>query len=174
MTSRNTILTAEDISTRITQLGRQISKDFYGKKLLVVGVLNGAFIFTADLVRQIDIPLKIDFVRVASYGNATSSSNSITITKENEIPITNQDILIVEDIVDTGRTTAWLKKYFKNQTSGNIYICSLIDKTERREKEVKIDYIGFHIPKGFLVGYGLDFAEQFSHHPDIYQLAENK
>jgi hypoxanthine phosphoribosyltransferase len=174
MTSRAIILTAEDIRKRVAELGSQISKDFRRKELLVIGVLNGAFIFTADLVRKIDIPLQIDFIRVSSYGTATTSSKTITLTKKNEIPLSNQDILLVEDIVDTGRTTAWLQKYLQQQTSGKVYICTLIDKKERREKDITIDYTGFHILKGFLVGYGLDFAEKFRHYPDVFHLEEQK
>jgi hypoxanthine phosphoribosyltransferase len=172
MADKTIILTGKEISTRVGELGREITRDFHNKELLVIGVLNGAFIFTADLVRQIDLPLKIDFIRVSSYGDKTSSSNTITLTKKNEIPIANQHILLVEDIVDTGRTTSWLRDYFQKQTSGDISICALIDKKERREKEVKINYTGFHIPCGFLVGYGLDFAERYRNCREIYDLKQ--
>lgn len=172
MISKTIVLSDADISKRVKELGMEISRNFRKKELLVIGVLNGAFIFTADLVRRISIPVKIDFIRVASYGNETSPSPNISLTKKNEIPIASQDILLVEDIVDTGRTTAWLKEYFQKQTSGSISICALIDKKERREKEITIDYTGFQIPRGFLIGYGLDYAEEFRHYPDIYHLED--
>lgn len=172
MKSRTKIISAEAIHQRVGELGRKISHDFKGKKLLVVGILNGAFIFLADLVRQIEIPLQIDFIRVTSYGSAATSSETITFSKDIEIPIQDQEILLVEDIIDSGRTMAWLKEYFQEKTSGNIHICALIDKKERREKEIQINYLGFETSKGFLVGYGLDFAEQFRHHQDIYHLED--
>lgn len=170
--SRKKILSAESIQKRVKELGREINHDFQGKELLVIGILNGAFIFLADLVRQIDIPLQIDFIRVASYGSSSESCQTIKFTKDVEIPIENQEILLVEDIIDTGRTMAWLQEHFQQQTSGNIHICALINKKERRHQKIKIDYSGFDIPKGFLVGYGLDFAEQFRHYQDIFHLEE--
>lgn len=170
MNNRKKIISAESIQKRVKELGREISRDFQGKELLVIGILNGAFIFLADLVRQIDIPLQIDFIRVASYGSSTDSSQAIKFSKDIEIPIENQEILLVEDIIDTGRTMAWLKEYFQKRTSGNIHICALIDKKERRLEKIKIDYTGFDVPKGFLVGYGLDFAEQFRNYQDIFHL----
>ena len=170
MNNRKKILSAESIQKRVKELGREISRDFQGKELLVIGILNGAFIFLADLVRQIDIPLQIDFIRVASYGSSTDSSQTIKFSKDIEIPIETQEILLVEDIIDTGRTMAWLKEYFQKRTSGNIHICALIDKKERRLEKIKIDYKGFDVPKGFLVGYGLDFAEQFRNYQDIFHL----
>ncbi|MBC8318863.1 MAG: hypoxanthine phosphoribosyltransferase [Desulfobulbaceae bacterium] len=170
MEKKTKVISAEAIQQRIGELGTEISRDFKGKKLLVIGILNGAFIFLADLVRQIDLPIQIDFVRVASYGASTTSSKSISFSKDIEIPIQNQEILLVEDIIDTGRTITWLKDYFQDKTSGNIHVCALIDKKERREQEILINYSGFQVPDGFLVGYGLDFAEQFRHLQDIYHL----
>jgi len=159
-----------EIDAAVDRLSAEIARDYREKTPVFIGVLKGAFIFLADLVRQIDIPLQIDFIRVASYGSSTDSSQTIQFTKDTEIPIKNQEILLVEDIIDTGRTVAWLQEYFGKQTSGNIHICALIDKKERRHEKIKIDYTGFDIPKGFLVGYGLDFAEQFRHYQDIFHL----
>ena len=170
MNNRKKIISAESIQKRVKELGREISRDFQGKELLVIGILNGAFIFLADLVRQIDIPLQIDFIRVASYGSSTDSSQTIKFSKDIEIPIETQEILLVEDIIDTGRTMAWLKEYFQKRTSGKKHICALNDKKERRQEKITIDYKGFDVPKGFLVGYGLDFAEQFRNYQDIFHL----
>jgi hypoxanthine phosphoribosyltransferase len=161
-------ISAAEISERVEEIGRQISAKNYSD-LLVVGILNGAFIFTADLVRAISTPLEIDFIRVASYGAGTSSGE-IKLLKDLERSIAGKNVLLVEDIVDTGNTTTWLSKHLKDQGAASIHLCVLIDKRERREKPVKIDYCGFLVQDGFLVGYGLDYAEQYRHLADIYTL----
>lgn len=164
------VLTRQQIREKIKELGQRISHDFAHEDLIVVGVLNGAFIFTADLVREIDLPLEIDFIRVASYGSGNSSSGAISLTKDIERPVHGKQILLVEDIVDTGLTIHRLKEHFFELGASSVHICALIDKRERRELEVNIDYIGFEVAEGFLVGYGLDFAEQFRNLPDVYHL----
>ena len=173
MAERELIISAGEIARRIESLGREISSDFTGKKLLVVGILNGAFIFTADLVRAITIPLEIEFIRVASYCSETESTGVIRLVKDLEISAQGKDILLVEDIVDTGNTITWLSEHLQGRGASSIKLCSLINKEERREQKVRIDYSGFQVQEGFLVGYGLDHAEQHRHLPDIYHLKGN-
>jgi hypoxanthine phosphoribosyltransferase len=160
---------AEEIAERVRAIGRDISSSA-ADNLMVVGILNGAFIFAADLVRTITIPLEVDFIRVASYGAETSSSGKIRLIKDLDSPVTGKNVLLVEDIVDTGNTIAWLRKHLQDRGAASIKLCALIDKQERRQQEVKIDYCGFRAQKGFLVGYGLDHSEQYRHLPDIYSL----
>ena len=173
MPEKELILSADKIAQRLANLGTEISRDFSGKQLLVVGILNGAFIFTADLVRSISIPLEIDFIRVASYGSSTSSAGEIRLVKDLEIPVSGKDVLLVEDIVDTGNTMEWLSEHLQGRGASSIKLCTLISKQERREKTVRVDYCGFDVQEGFLVGYGLDHAEQYRHLPDIYHLKGN-
>ncbi len=170
MSEKELIISEEEIAKRITDIGREISNDFIGKKLVVVGILNGAFIFTADLVRAITIPLEIDFIRVASYGSSTKSTGEIRLVKDLEISLGGKDVLLVEDIVDTGNTIDWLREHLQGRGSSSIKLCTMISKQERREIKVPVDYCGFNIQEGFLVGYGLDHAEQYRHLPDIYLL----
>jgi len=173
MKIKETLLQRQEIEERVSSLGQQLTKDYAGKKPVVLGILNGAFIFLADLVRAVDLPVEVDFIRVASYGETTESSGSITLTKEPELDLTGKDILLVEDIVDSGTTMAWLQKYFTTEYKPNsIKTCTLIDKSERRAINVQMDYVGFQIKEGFLVGYGLDCAQQYRTLPDICTLEE--
>jgi hypoxanthine phosphoribosyltransferase len=165
------VLSHQDIQRRIQEIGQQISRDYLGKRLLLIGVLNGAFIFTADLCRAIDLDLEIDFIRVASYGDSTQSSGTIRLSKEPELDLKDKDILLVEDIVDTGTTLAWLVDHFRNSAARSVRVCALVDKTERRQAEVKVDYVGFPIDQGFLIGYGLDYAEIYRNLPAIYTMS---
>lgn len=166
------VLSGEEISRRVQELGRQISQDLGDKNLVVIGVLKGAFIFMSDLVRTLSVPAELDFVRLKSYGNETASSGRVSITKdvEPELVLKDKNVLIVEDIVDTGLTLAFLKEHLTRREPARVSICALIDKLERRERHVELDYVGFTVKKGFLVGYGLDAGERFRHRPDIYQL----
>ncbi len=170
MDKRKKVLSKVAINERITQLGKQITEDYDGKKIVLLGVLNGAFIFLADLCRAIDLDLEIDFIRVASYGDATHSSGTIRLSKSSEIDLTGKDVILVEDIVDTGHTMAWLINHFAETGANSVKICTLIDKTERREVNVPIDYPGFSLNKGFLIGYGLDHAEIYRNLPEIFSL----
>jgi hypoxanthine phosphoribosyltransferase len=164
------VLTKEDIQKMVTEVAKRISEDYEGRELVLVGVLKGAFIFLSDLIRQLTIPVRVDFVRACSYGAETSSSGQIRLTKEIELDIENKDVLIVEDIADTGLTLSYLKDYFKSLGAGSVKICALIDKRERRDTSVTIEYACQVIEKGFLVGYGLDYAEDYRGLPGIYQL----
>ncbi len=170
MSNKKLVLSKQQIAERVQALGHEITSDYKGKKLVLLGVLNGAFIFFADLCRSVEMDLEVDFIRVASYGDATHSSGTIRLSKPTEIDFQNKDIIIVEDIVDTGRTMAWLINHFAEMGASSVKVCTLIDKSERREVEVQVDYAGFKIDKGYLIGYGMDCAEVYRNLPEIYEL----
>ena len=163
-------MSQEEIETTVSDLARQISHDYKGREVILVGVLKGAFIFLADLIRHLTIPVEIVFIRLASYGCNTSSSGTVCLTKEIEIEIGGKDILVVEDIVDTGLSLEFLIGHLKTHNAKSVRLCALIDKRERRQKNIAVDYVGRIIEKGFLVGYGLDYAEGYRHLPAIYDL----
>jgi hypoxanthine phosphoribosyltransferase len=162
----------ERIHTRVDELGREISRDFLGRDLLLIGVLNGGFIFTADLCRSIAIPHEIDFVGASSYGNGMSSSGKIEYTKLLKEPITGKSVLIVEDIVDTGRTLEFLIHDLKKQNPKDLKVAALFWKREKANPNVKVDYFGFVIEDEFLVGYGLDLAGKFRNLPYVASYGE--
>lgn len=170
MADKELVLSREEITRRTVELGAAITRDYADCRLVVIGILKGAFIFTADLVRAIDLPLEIDFIRVASYGDQTCSSGKLKLTKDVELSLAGKDLLLVEDIVDTGRTVNCLKDLLMRHQPRSLRICVLIDKEERQEVAVALDYVGFTVAKGFLVGYGLDYAEQHRHYPAVYHL----
>ena len=160
----------QTIAARVAAMGREISRDYHGRDLLLVGILKGAFVFLADLVRALSLPVEVDFVRVASYGSATTSSGTCTVTKDLEADPAGRDVLLVEDIADSGRTLAFLVERLRARGARSVAACVLIDKTERRERALDLVYTGFTVPAGFLVGYGLDYAERYRHLPAIYAL----
>ncbi|MFA5110055.1 MAG: hypoxanthine phosphoribosyltransferase [Desulfobaccales bacterium] len=161
MSSRKRCLISKDaIARRVAELGEQIGRDYAGRDLVMVGVLKGAFIFLADLVRELDYPVEIDFVRLSSYGGGTSPTGEVHISKDVELPLRDRDVLIVEDIMDLGYTLAFLRQHLATHRPRSLKICCLIDKRERREIDVPLDYVGFVVEKGFLVGYGLDCGEK--------------
>lgn len=164
------VLEKKDIEGLVAQVARQISADYLNQELVLVGILKGAFIFLSDLVRNLSIPVKIDFVGASSYGSGTSSSGEIHLTKKIDIDIEDKDVLVIEDIVDTGLTLDYIIDYLKSLKPKTLKVCSLIDKRERREKEIKLDYTCYSVAKGFLVGYGLDFNEDYRELPGIYHL----
>ncbi|HEX3015534.1 MAG TPA: hypoxanthine phosphoribosyltransferase [Desulfobacteria bacterium] len=161
------LFTAEELEAKVTELGEQISKDYQGQQLLVVGILKGAIIFMSDLVRKIKTPLTLDFMAVSSYGASTESSGVVRIMKDLERSIDNYHILIVEDIVDTGLTLKYLLENLRTRGPKSVKVCTLLDKPGRRKVDVHPDYNGFSIPDEFVVGYGLDYDEQFRHLPYI-------
>jgi hypoxanthine phosphoribosyltransferase len=163
-------ISREKIKKRVKELATQISSDYEGKEPVLIGVLNGVIFFFADLVREITIPAKIDFVRAASYGSQMTSSGTVRLTKEVEIPVQGKPVIVIEDIVDTGATLAHIIKIMERNDVESLKICALIDKLERRERTVAIDYCGFQLKEGFIVGYGLDYDEKYRHLPDIYVL----
>lgn len=164
------VLSAAEIRRLVLKLSRQISSDYEGRDLVLIGVLKGSFIFMADLARELSIPVKIDFVQTSSYGDGMESSGAIRLTKGIGTDIRGQDALVVEDIVDTGRTTRWIMDYLGSFQPRSLGICALIDKPVRRETDVPIAYAGHVVGDGFLVGYGLDYAEQYRQLPEIYHL----
>jgi hypoxanthine phosphoribosyltransferase len=164
------IVDTHSLQERIQELGQSISRDYAEKNLLVIGVLKGAFVFMADLIRAIEVPLVVDFIQVSSYGKSATSSGEILLRSTPTIPVQGHDILLVEDIVDSGLTIQWLICHLVDQGASSVKVCALIDKAERRAHPVRIDYCGFAIPEGFLVGYGLDFNEQYRNLPAIYHL----
>lgn len=164
------VLSRAEIAKKTKALAHRISQDYNNKEIIVIGILKGAFIFLADLVRELTTPVEIDFVRLASYGAGTSSSGNIRITKEIELDIRGRHVLVVEDIIDSGLTIAYLLDYLKQYEPESIKVCSLIDKIERREVQIQVDYAGHEVHAGFLVGYGLDFDEKYRALPEIYHL----
>lgn len=164
------LFSRSSIRKRVKELGEQISSDYQGKDPLFVGVLNGVVFFFADLMREISIGVKIDFMRAASYGSRMTSSGEIRITKDVEKPVRDRHIVLVEDIVDTGNTLAFVLKQMKEKCPASLKVCALMDKVERRQEEVPIDYAGFTIESGFVVGYGLDYNEEYRNLPEIYVL----
>lgn len=173
MLQKKKVISSQEISQRVKELGKLITSDYAERQLVVIGILNGAFIFAADLVREIELPLLIDFVRVASYGAEKSSSGQLKFTKDVELDIEGKDVLLVEDIVDTGLTLSTLEEHLSAHKPKSVKICALINKTERRDIQVMLDYVGFDVQEGFLIGYGLDFAEQFRNYPAVYHLLED-
>jgi len=164
------VLTREEIEVQVRRIAQVISADYKDRELILIGILKGAFIFLSDLIRQLSIPVKVDFMSASSYGGRTASSGQIKLTKDVEIEIENKDVLIVEDIVDTGLTLSYLVDYLKKSGAASVRICALIDKRERRETKVVVDYACHTVDKGFLVGYGLDYAEFYRNLPEVYHL----
>jgi hypoxanthine phosphoribosyltransferase len=165
------VFTPEEIQKRIAELAQELSRDLKDRKVVLLGVLKGAFLFMADLAKNLTIPAKTDFVRLSSYGDSDESSGTIVMTKPYEMDLSGHTVVIVEDIIDTGLTLKWLKENLLSQPDVEVKCVVLIDKAERREVEVPIDYVGFNVPDGFLVGYGLDYAEDYRCLPGIYELA---
>jgi hypoxanthine phosphoribosyltransferase len=171
------LITEEQIKEKIEQLGEQISNDYKGSdNFLLVGVLKGAVLFMSDLIRHIDIPLQIDFMAVSSYGFSTESSGVVRILKDLDETVEGKDLLVVEDIIDSGLTLSYMCNILKSRKPASLKICALLDKPSRRKVDLKVDYLGFEIPDHFVVGYGLDYAEKYRNlpyicvlKPEIYQ-----
>jgi hypoxanthine phosphoribosyltransferase len=166
------LLSAEQIQTRIGEMGAEIARDYAGRNPLLLGVLKGAFVFMSDLVRATDLRLGVEFMAISSYGAGTRTSGEVKIVKDLDVPIEGRDILVVEDIVDTGLTLSYLLANLESRGARTVKLAALLDKHERRLREVKIDYLGFPIPDAFVVGYGLDFAERYRNLPYIAVLRD--
>lgn len=164
---REVLYSREMIRERVQELASTISRDYEDKELIVIGILKGAFIFMADLIRCLSIPCRVDFVRLASYGAGSTSSGKVVMTKDIETSIKDQDILIVEDVVDTGLTLTYLVTWLRERNPRSLRVCSLLDKRNRRLVPFEADYVGFTLDDGFVVGYGLDFNEKARFLPDI-------
>jgi hypoxanthine phosphoribosyltransferase len=164
------VLTADEIHLLVKKIAQQISADYRDRELVLVGVLKGSFIFLSDLIRQMTLPVKIDFLQAGSYGIGSASSGTVRLVKDIALDIRGKDVLLVEDIVDTGLTVKRILDHLRAFQPRSLKLCALIDKRERREIEVPIAYSGHVAEKGFLVGYGLDYAEDYRHLPGICQL----
>ena len=162
-----TFLTEEEVNERIKEMGKEITEHFKGEEIYVVCILKGSIYFTAELTKRIDLPVKIDFMKVSSYGNTTSSSGVINVQQDLSDSIEGKNVLIVEDIIDTGNTLHRLIELFKSRNPKTLSLCTLLDKPDRRQVDVNVDYIGFSIPDKFVVGYGLDLAEEYRNLPYI-------
>ncbi|NLN14428.1 MAG: hypoxanthine phosphoribosyltransferase [Tissierellia bacterium] len=169
---KEVLLSEEEIEARVKELGKEITKDYEGKNLLVVGILKGAVIFMAELCKHIDLPIMIDFMAVSSYGSSTESTGEVKIIKDLDFSVEGKDVLIVEDIIDTGLTLSYLSEILKKRGANSVRIATLLDKPDRRNIEVKVDYLGFSIPDEFVVGYGLDYAELYRNLPYIAAIKE--
>ena len=161
------LIDAETLQSRIEDLGAEISADYDGRDLLLVGVLKGAVFFMADLMRRLTVPCEIDFMAISSYGAATDSSGVVRILKDLDINISGRDVLVVEDIIDSGLTLSYLMRNLRARKPATLEICTLLTKPERREIDVPVRYVGFEIPNRFVIGYGLDFAERYRNLPYI-------
>jgi hypoxanthine phosphoribosyltransferase len=172
MAEAEILFSKEVIGRRVRELAGQISRDYADREPLIVGILNGAFVFMADLIRALDVRCRIDFIRMASYGAGSVSSGEIRIGKDLETPIAGSDVLIVEDIIDTGLTLSHLVEILRSRQPASLKVCALLDKRERRRVAFTADYVGFTIPDRFVVGYGLDYNEKFRFLPDVRVLKD--
>ncbi len=161
------LVAADELQRRVVELGAEISSDYAGRSLLLVGVLKGAVFFLSDLMRFIDIPVEVDFMAVASYGSATDSSGVVRILKDLDVAIEGRDVLIVEDIVDSGLTLQYLMRNLGSRNPRTLEVCALLTKPERRKVDLPTRYVGFEIPDRFVVGYGLDYAERYRNLPFV-------
>jgi len=161
-----------EIEAAVNRLASEITRDYQNKHPVLIGILKGVFIFMSDLVRNLDFPLELEFVRLSSYGSGQQTSGKVKVVQGLSCPIRNRDVLVVEDIVDTGITIAFLMAYLKKKRPASLKLCALTDKPSRRQVPVNIDYLGFSVPDKFLVGYGLDFNEKYRNLPDICVLEE--
>jgi hypoxanthine phosphoribosyltransferase len=167
------LIDEDELKKIVERLGKQITEDYKGKDLLLIGVLKGSIIFMADLMRAIDLPCNIDFMAVSSYGNGTESSGRVKINKDLDNDIQGKDIIIIEDILDSGKTLYYLRDILSARKPASIKICTLFDKPERREADIKADYVGSLVPNEFIVGYGLDYSEYYRNLPFIGVLKES-
>jgi hypoxanthine phosphoribosyltransferase len=164
------LLSHEQIEAAVKKLAAEIGQDYQDKYPLLIGVLKGSFMFMADLIRHLDFPLEVEFIRLSSYGRSRESSGKIKMVQGLRAKVGGRDVLVVEDIVDTGLTTGFLLDYLRQKKPASLRLCALTDKPSRRQVPVTIDYLGFTIPDKFVVGYGLDWDEKFRNLPDIYLL----
>lgn len=166
------MISEEELKKRTKELGEEISKDYAGQEILAIGILKGAVIFLSDLIREISVDTKIDFMAVTSYGASTQSSGIVRILKDLDTSVEGANLLIVEDIIDSGNTLHYLRDYLMGRKPNSLKICTLLDKPERREAEITADYVGFEVENKFIVGYGLDYDEKYRNIPYITCLEE--
>ena len=169
----STLISQEELQKRIRELAREISRDYQGRDLLLIGVLKGSFMFLADLLRELDYSVAIDFMGTSSYGASTQSSGEVRITKDLEQSVAGRDVLLVEDIVDTGLTLRYLVDTLRARQPASLKVCALLDKPARRRVRISLDYYGFIIPNAFVVGYGLDYQEKYRGLPYVGVLEQD-
>ncbi|MDY2664001.1 MAG: hypoxanthine phosphoribosyltransferase [Bariatricus massiliensis] len=161
------LIPEEDVNARIEELGRQISKDYEGKQVHLICVLKGGVFFMCELAKRISVPVSMDFMSVSSYGDGTSSSGIVKIAKDLDESLEGKDVIVVEDIIDSGRTLSYLLEILKKRGPRSMGLCTLLDKPDRRVRDVKVDYVGFEIPDEFVVGFGLDYVQKYRNLPYI-------
>ena len=161
------LISEEDVAAKVKEIGAQITKDYEGKAVHLICVLKGGVFFTCELAKRIEVPVSLDFMSVSSYGDDTKSSGVVRIVKDLDQPLEGKDVLIVEDIIDSGRTLYYLIDILKKRNPKSVHLCTLLDKPERRVRDVKVDYTCFNIPDEFVVGYGLDYAQKYRNLPYI-------
>ena len=167
------LIDEETLAARVAELGVEISADYEGRDLLLIGVLKGAVFFMADLMRHLTVPCEVDFMAISSYGDSTDSSGIVRILKDLDINIEGRDVLVVEDIIDSGLTLSYLMRNLESREPASLEVCALMTKPARREIDVPVRYIGFEIPNRFVVGYGLDFGERYRNLPYVAVLSED-
>ena len=168
MASQPTVLlTRDEIKKAVARLAAEIKQDYQGKQPLLIGILKGSFVFMADLIRQLELPVEVDFVKLSSYGAGKQTSGKVKVVQGLKTPVKGRDVLLVEDIVDTGLTISFLLDYLRRKKTASLGLCALTDKPSRHQVPVTIDYLGFTVPDKFIVGYGIDWNEKFRHLPDI-------
>ena len=163
----HTLFTRQEIEAAVSRLASEITRDYHDKHPILIGILKGSFMFMADLIRHLDFPLEVEFTRLSSYGGSSQTSGKVKVVQGLSSVIKGRDVLVIEDIVDTGLTTSFLLNYLQKKKPASLRLCSLTDKPSRRQVPVAIDYLGFTVPNKFLVGYGLDYDEKFRNLPDI-------
>ena len=164
------LITKEEIRQAVAKLAADIRRDYQGKKLLLIGILKGSFVFMADLARELGLPVEVDFVKLSSYGTGTETSGKVKMVQGLKTPIKGRDVIVVEDIVDTGLTVSFLMDYLQKKKPASLKLCALTDKPSRHKVPVTIDYLGFTVPNKFIVGYGIDWNEKFRYLQDICHL----
>ena len=164
---KSVLITEEQLAAKVAEMGAQISKDYQGRKLIILGVLKGSVVFMSDLIRSITVPVEMDFMAVSSYGAGVKTSGVVKILKDLDRLIAGYDVLVVEDILDSGMTLSYLTELLRERDPASIRLCTLLDKPDRRKVDIKPDYVGFTIPDEFVVGYGLDYAELYRNLPYV-------
>ncbi len=172
-TKLSVLFTSEQIAAAVKRLAAEIKRDYRGKQPVLIGILKGSFVFLADLIRLLDFPLEVEFIRVSSYGGGRESSGKIKVVSDIQSEVVGRDVLLIEDIIDTGLTVAFLLDYLRQKEPSSLKLCALTDKPSRTQVKINIDYLGFTVPDKFIVGYGIDWNERFRYLPDICALEDS-
>lgn len=165
--AESVLISKEQIAQKVKELAKTLTEEYKDKNPLLICILKGSFIFFADLIREMNIPVEIEFMAISSYGTASTSSGEVKVVKDTDKSLENRHVIIIEDIIDTGLTLSYLKNMLARRAPASIKICALLDKPDRREIEIEADYLGFKIPNHFVIGYGLDYAQKYRNMPDV-------